>query len=36
VVAQGLGFTAIGLVPAAAAVLVLGTYAMARRAIEPA
>jgi MFS family permease len=36
VVAQGLGFTAIGLVPAAAAVLVLGTYAMARRAIESA
>jgi MFS family permease len=34
VVAQGLGFTAIGLVPAAPAVLVLATYVMARRAID--
>jgi MFS family permease len=34
-VAQGLGFAAIGLVPAAAAVLVVGTYAIARSAVQP-
>jgi MFS family permease len=34
-VAQGLGFATIGLVPAAAAVLVLATYSRARSAAEP-
>lgn len=34
-IAQSLGFAGIGLVPAAAAILILGTYATTRSAVEP-